>query len=49
MRFFYGVIAMGLWVLFLEACSTHGAANFTDWQCILTCSIVAAGAMAGGA
>lgn len=47
MRFLYGVIAMGLWVWFLDV-ATSGGVVVTDYQTILTTAIVVAGAMAGG-
>lgn len=48
MRFLYGVIAIALWVWFLDYCVTSGGMIITDNQTILTMAIVAAGAMAGG-
>lgn len=49
MRFLYGVIALVVWLWFLDYAAANGAVNITDWQCILSSSIVVAGAMAGGA
>ena len=44
MRFLYGFIAVGLWLTFaVEACPTLNIE-----MTMLTCAIVAAGAMAGG-
>lgn len=45
MRFIYGMIAVCLWMLVGESLLEH--ANYDTF--VLTCAIVAAGAMAGGA
>lgn len=48
MRFVHGLVAIGLWALFMCYCHEKGGLDITNDMMIITSAIVAAGAMPGG-